>query len=71
MPHLTGPQLTAELNRVRPDLPTVLMSGFSGAVSGSRAGDHGAHAVIAKPFSAEDLSATVRGVLDEGRKDDG
>ena len=71
MPHLTGPQLAEEINRLRPDLPIILMSGFSDGVSVDKARRHGTHAVIAKPFSMEDLSAIVRGVLDGDAKDGG
>ena len=71
MPHLTGPQLTAEISSLRPDLPVVLMSGFSNAVTVSKARRYGARAVIAKPFSAEDLGAIVRQALDERSKENG
>jgi two-component system, cell cycle sensor histidine kinase and response regulator CckA len=62
MPGLTGPQLASQLRQRHPDLPVLFMSGYtSNAVHGAAlpAGS----ALIAKPFSPDELLAAMARVL--------
>jgi DNA-binding NtrC family response regulator len=63
MPEMSGLELLAELHRVRPDLPAVLMSGYGGPDLNAAAATAGAHAVLMKPLAAADLAHCLAAVL--------
>ena len=63
MPRLTGMQLTEGLRPVRPDLPIVLISGFSRTVPPDRLERLGAVHLLPKPFSTCELAQAVRQAL--------
>jgi two-component system cell cycle sensor histidine kinase/response regulator CckA len=63
MPSLTGLMLFGELRRIRPDLPVILCSGFSEAVDEAKAKGLGFAAFLMKPFSVQEIAATLRRVL--------
>ena len=64
MPHLTGDRLSAELLRIRPDLPIILCTGFSHKITERKAKAMGIKAFIMKPIIMIDLANSVRQVLD-------
>ena len=64
MPHLTGPQLAAELTLRWPSIRTLYVSGYSEQVPGAAAGDE-APRLLKKPFIPGQLVDAVRDVLDE------
>ncbi|MCC6928762.1 MAG: response regulator [Gemmatimonadaceae bacterium] len=67
MPGLRGPELVAELERLRPGLPVVFTSGYSHDES-LRRGVLPEHvAFLKKPFTYVDLLATVREQLQRAR----
>jgi CheY-like chemotaxis protein len=55
MPHRTGPELAAELRRLRPGIPVVFMSGFTGDAPPGAA----PVVLLEKPFSPDCLLAAV------------
>ncbi|OIN98322.1 MAG: hypothetical protein AUJ49_13515 [Desulfovibrionaceae bacterium CG1_02_65_16] len=63
MPRLTGLQLAEGLRPIRPDLPIVLISGFSRVVPPDRLELLGAVRVLPKPFSTGELALAVRQAL--------
>jgi CheY-like chemotaxis protein len=63
MPRLSGPEALAELRRLRPGLPAMLMSGFTEEELALRAGEQGGAAVVQKPFTPAQLVAALRGAL--------
>lgn len=65
MPRLTGLELTKRVRLVRPDLPVVLCTGFSGAITEEEAKAEGVSAFLRKPYDVHELSSTVRRVLDQ------
>ncbi len=65
MPGMSGPQLADALRRVRPRVKVVYVSGYAEDALGQRGLPEG-DAFLAKPFSADDLAARVRSVLDAG-----
>jgi CheY-like chemotaxis protein len=59
MPGMTGPQLAAELTRMKPDLRVVFMSGYpNDQLNGPGV------AFLPKPFNPSSLSRMIRKVLD-------
>ena len=64
MPGLTGTRLASELLAIRPDLPVVLMTGFSAAVTPESVERLGVRAYVMKPVIMRDLAMAVRRALD-------
>lgn len=65
MPNLTGLELFTEVKKIRPDLPTILCTGYSSKVDEYAAEDLSISAFMLKPFDMDALLQTVRRVLDE------
>jgi signal transduction histidine kinase/CheY-like chemotaxis protein len=65
MPKMTGRNLAAKINSIRPDLPIILCSGF-GDPPGDP-GDWGQHinGYLMKPFGIRELAMTIRKILDK------
>ncbi|MBP7529502.1 MAG: response regulator [Syntrophorhabdaceae bacterium] len=64
MPNLTGMDLTEELLKTRPDIPVILCSGHSDAVSPELVREAGIRSFLIKPFDKRELAEVVRRVLD-------
>ncbi len=68
MPGLTGLELAYSAREVSPDLPVLIVTGFSDALGGSSLEEAGVREVLAKPFKRHDLSRAVAGLFEtEGR----
>jgi PAS domain S-box-containing protein len=65
MPNMTGIQLTKELKSLSPDLPVILCSGFSTAVTGDELKKLGVKEFVMKPIIKNDLARVIRKALDE------
>jgi CheY-like chemotaxis protein len=63
MPEMSGLELLAELRRVRPELPVILVSGYGGPDLNAAAAAAGAHAVLTKPLGTADLAQSLAQVL--------
>jgi two-component system cell cycle sensor histidine kinase/response regulator CckA len=59
MPSLSGLEFAARIRAIRPDLPVVLTSGFSMALSSELVMASGVREVLAKPYTADALAAAV------------
>lgn len=59
IPDLSGVELAREIRRVRPDLPIVLMSGYSGAQFSERAHAAGVDELLRKPLVARDIAEAL------------
>ena len=68
MPELTGEDLIQELKKIRPDLKTILCTGFSSKIDEDQAKQQGIDAFCMKPLDLPELLQTVRLVLDGGEK---
>ena len=64
MPGLQGPQLAEQLAAVRPELRILYVSGFTENSKIHHVVPERGSAFLPKPFSAEELGAAVRHVLD-------
>jgi signal transduction histidine kinase/ActR/RegA family two-component response regulator len=63
MPEMSGTQLVAELKRLRPQLPCLLVSGYGGPDLQAEAQALGVAAVLHKPLAAADLAVNLAAVL--------
>jgi PAS domain S-box-containing protein len=69
MPGMSGPELVASLEKIRPGIKTLFMSGYTDKmVLQHGVAEEGAH-FIQKPFSPEQLAITVREVLGPPRRE--
>ena len=67
MPEMNGRELAARLRETRPELKALFVSGYSASALAPRGVlDEGVH-FLQKPFSLEDLAASVREALDAAR----
>ncbi|HEY1875020.1 MAG TPA: ATP-binding protein [Steroidobacteraceae bacterium] len=63
MPEMSGLELLAELRRVRPELPAILVSGYGGPDLNAAASAAGARAVLMKPLGTADLAQSLAELL--------
>ena len=64
MPQITGEQLVRAMIEIRPDLRTILCTGYSERMDARKAGQLGISAFIMKPFEKVQMAETIRNVLD-------
>jgi two-component system, cell cycle sensor histidine kinase and response regulator CckA len=65
MSELSGAELTELLLEIRPDLPVILITGFSEKIDEQKAKALGVREFIMKPFSLAGLAAAVNRLLEE------
>jgi CheY-like chemotaxis protein len=65
MPGMTGESLVRELCRIRPELPVLLCTGYSDAISEEKAAFMGIKGFLFKPVEKKDLAQKIREVLDK------
>ena len=63
MPRMTGLQLAAEISASNPDLPIILCSGYSEAVTPEEAKQAGVRRFLAKPVDMRLLALAIREIL--------
>jgi PAS domain S-box-containing protein len=63
MPGLTGSQLAAEIRKLRPDIPIILMSGFVGPAIAANARAARVNDVLAKPLTSREIARALANVL--------
>ncbi len=68
MPQLVGTELARTLLALRPDLPVILCTGFSGLAVQEKAKEIGIRDYIMKPVVKSDMAKKVRHVLDHARE---
>jgi len=64
MPNMTGDELAVELMKIRPDIPVILCTGFSTRINEQKAKAKGIRKFVLKPVIKQELSETIRKVLD-------
>jgi CheY-like chemotaxis protein len=67
MPDLTGTELARAMRQLRPDIPIILMSGYSGALLNERAQAAEVVDVLRKPLVRRDIAVPVSRALQAGR----
>ena len=63
MPDMTGDALARELLRIRPDIPIILVTGFSQDIEPEHVHELGIREFMMKPMTARDLSEAIQRVL--------
>lgn len=63
MPGMTGDTLAAEVRKLRPDVPVVLITGHTQLVTEERLRDAGISTVLRKPLTMDELSAALDAAL--------
>jgi response regulator RpfG family c-di-GMP phosphodiesterase len=64
---MSGDKLSVELNKILPDIPILLCTGFSETMSEEKAASLGINGFLLKPIVMKDLSRKIREVLDRNR----
>ncbi|WP_319548410.1 PAS domain S-box protein [Desulfogranum marinum] len=67
MPAMTGEHLITEVLKVRPDMPTIICTGYSAKLSKKEAENIGVAAFVMKPLNKAEFAQTIRKVLDEAK----
>ncbi len=67
MPELKGTELAREIRQLRPDIPIVLMSGYSGGRLAERADSAGVNDVLRKPLDSRDIAESLARALASSR----
>ena len=70
MPDMTGDKLSAQLIKIRPDIPVILCTGYSEKIDAAEARKIGIKAFVLKPLTLDQLAQTVREILDGNRLTD-
>jgi len=65
MPQITGLDLAAEIHKLKPKLPVLIMTGFGDNLTDDTQQRHGVDKVIGKPIVIKELTASIRSVLDK------
>jgi PAS domain S-box-containing protein len=65
MPSLTGDRLTRQILEVRPDIPVLISTGYSEAVTEKNVRQMGAQGFLMKPIMLHDLARIIRKTLDD------
>ena len=65
MPNMPGDKLSAELIKIRSDIPILLCTGFSETMSEEKTASLGIKGFLLKPIVMKDLAGKIREVLDE------
>ncbi len=65
MPGMTGDQLAAQILLLQPDIPIIICTGFSKRISSELVSSLGIRALLMKPVTVQELSRTIRDVLDQ------
>jgi|GEM_PF-4577726 PAS domain S-box-containing protein len=63
MPGLTGLELAAACSQVRPDLPIILLTGFSESVTPEKVRAAGIREVVTKPFDLRQIGESIKKIL--------
>ena len=65
MPNISGDKLSAEVKKIRPDIPVLLCTGYSETMSEENAETLGINGFLLKPIVMNDLFQKIREVLDD------
>jgi CheY-like chemotaxis protein len=64
MPQMGGPEMAREMMKIRPDLPVLLCTGYRADITKKIVSNIGVRDLLLKPLARQELSTTIRRVLD-------
>jgi CheY-like chemotaxis protein len=67
MPEMTGDRLAAEIKKIRPDIPIILCTGFSGKTMQHESAELHVNKLLMKPVDKAQMSEAIREVLDKAK----
>ena len=67
MPDISGEELTRKFLNIRPELPVILSTGFTGRINSKKAKSIGIKAIISKPYSLDEIIQTIKDVLENSK----
>ena len=67
MPKMNGHELVVKMLKLKPNLLSVICTGYSSKISKTEIKEHGVKALLDKPFTELELLQVVRDILDTGR----
>ncbi len=70
MPNMTGMVLARKFMEIRPDIPVILCTGYSGLIDNEKAMAAGIREFIMKPYGNRQIAETVRRALDKREQQD-
>jgi PAS domain S-box-containing protein len=70
MPNIPGDRLSVELNKIRPDIPILLCTGFSESMSEEKAASLGIKGFLLKPIVMKNFSKKIREILDTNKTEE-
>jgi PAS domain S-box-containing protein len=70
MPKMTGIELSKKLHIAHPDIPVILCTGFSAAISQEKLVQAGIREVIMKPMISSELAETIDRALNAGEREE-
>jgi len=62
MPMMTGVEFATMIHALRPDIPVILVSGFSTSVNADNISEHGIQGFVSKPFTPREIAHAIREV---------
>ncbi|MGC9195900.1 MAG: PAS domain S-box protein [Syntrophobacteraceae bacterium] len=65
MPRITGEDLTREISKLQPEVPIILMTGFSEKIDAEKAKSLGIRGFLLKPVILTELAAMIRKIMDK------
>jgi CheY-like chemotaxis protein len=68
MPEMTGSELSKQILKIRPDIPIMLLTGYSELINQKKAKSIGIQSYLTKPVLHRALSNSIRKLLDENQK---
>jgi CheY-like chemotaxis protein len=67
MPNMTGDQVARKLLTIKPDMPVIVLTGFSERINQENAAAFGIKGLLMKPIVKSELAKMIRQVLDEAK----
>jgi DNA-binding NtrC family response regulator len=71
MPHMLAPARLAKIKVIRPDIPMLLITGYTNLGSLENMQEWGCDSIISKPYDIKELGQEISDALDKRRKSDG
>ena len=65
MPDMTGDRLAIEIMALKPEVPVIICTGFSGKIDPEKAGSIGVKGLLMKPIIQSEMARMIRKALDE------